>query len=181
LPVAPCRSPKANREPYQSDTFTPSILVGEHPPQYWVITRHKNVKDALGTRPFRTRQESIQVPGTSGFSEPNTLLRPHIFRTGRNFEICGPDRPLKPVFLMVQSDQSAVWTGPGLQHAVQSTWLTWTEQSSGERGLDCLQATQAPELHTNILCNISIYKASATIYHLPFANPRPLPPHPLSG
>jgi hypothetical protein len=54
------------------------------------------VKDALGTRSFRTRQESIQVPGTSGFSEPNTLLRPHIFRTGRNFEICSPDRPLEP-------------------------------------------------------------------------------------
>jgi hypothetical protein len=80
----------------------------------------------------------------------------------------------------VQSVQSGAWTGPGPQHAVQSAWLTWTEQSSGERGLDGLQAAQAPELHTNILCNISIYKASATIYHLPFANPHPTgaPPSP---
>jgi hypothetical protein len=77
---------------------------------------------------------------------------------------------------MVQSVQSGAWTGPGLQHAVQSAWLSWTDQSSGQRGLDGLQATQAPELHTNILCNISIYKASATIYHLPFAYPRPVPP-----
>jgi hypothetical protein len=79
----------------------------------------------------------------------------------------------KPVFLMVQSVQSGAWTGPGPQHAVQSAWLTWTDQSSRERGLDGLQATQAPELHTKILCNISIYKASATIYHLPCAYPRP--------
>jgi hypothetical protein len=57
------------------------------------------------------------------------------------------------VFFMVQSVQSGVWTGPGLQHEVQSAWLTWTDQSSGERGLDGLQATQAPELHTSKLWN----------------------------
>jgi hypothetical protein len=49
-----------------------------------------------------------------------------------------------PVFLTVQSDQSDAWTGPGLQHAVQSSRVTWTDQSSGQRGLDGLQATQAP-------------------------------------
>jgi hypothetical protein len=84
------------------------------------------------------------------------------------------------VFLMVQSGQSSAWTEPGLQHAVQSAWLTWTEQSSGQRGLDGLQATQAPGLHTNILCNISIYKASATIYHLQSAYCLP-PPSPTTS
>jgi hypothetical protein len=55
---------------------------------------------------------------------------------------------------MVQSVQSGVWTGPGLPHAVQSACLTWTDQSSGHLGLDGLQATQAPELHSKILCKI---------------------------
>jgi hypothetical protein len=73
------------------------------------------------------------------------------------------------VFLMVQSVQSGVWTGPGLPHAVQSACLTWTDQSSVHLGLDGLQATQAPELHSKMLCNIFIYKASATIHHLHFA------------
>jgi hypothetical protein len=59
--------------------------------------------------------------------------------------------PHHAVFFMVQSVQSGVWTGPGLQHAVQSAWPTWTDQSSRERGLDGLQATQAPELHTSKL------------------------------
>jgi hypothetical protein len=72
------------------------------------------------------------------------------------------------VFLMVQSVQSGVWTGPGLPHAVQSACLTWPDQSSVHLGLDGLQATQAPELHSKILCNIFLYKASATRYHLHF-------------
>jgi hypothetical protein len=70
---------------------------------------------------------------------------------------------------MVQSVQSGVWTGPGLPHAVQSACLTWPDQSSVHLGLDGLQATQAPELHSKILCNIFIYKASATRHHLHFA------------
>jgi hypothetical protein len=57
---------------------------------------------------------------------------------------------------MVQSVQSGVWTGPGLPHAVQSACLTWTDQSSVHLGLDGLQATQAPELHSKMLCNIFI-------------------------
>jgi hypothetical protein len=52
--------------------------------------------------------------------------------------------------------------------------LTWTDQSSVHLGLDGLQATQAPEVHSKILCNIFIYKASATIHDLHFAYAPPL-------
>jgi hypothetical protein len=57
---------------------------------------------------------------------------------------------------------------------VQSACLAWTDQSNGQLGLDGLQATQAPELHSKILCKILTYKASATIYPPPFVC---APPH----
>jgi hypothetical protein len=53
--------------------------------------------------------------------------------------------------------------------SVDSWCQTWTDQSSVHLGLDGLQATQAPELHSKILCNLFKYKVSATIHHLHFA------------
>jgi hypothetical protein len=89
-------------------------------------------------------------------------LLPSRFHTSPSSIVVCEGRKSKPpwpmnsgaVFLIVQSVQSGVWTGPGLPPAVQSVCLTWPDQSSVHLGLDGLQETQTPELHSKILCNL---------------------------